>query len=187
MVECDNGRLKVPKTGKFDSRDRTAVIRLIQGTFRVKLKKVNGAHIWLRDESGKRWCVIGGIGDFHGIPKRIMECEREESADGQLVIAKKLVDRVDVYVGSLQSLIDAKHRLSRRKRDGAYLFNVNVKPGSIRIAEVPSVVLARICTLPHTDSDRDRIKRDEEFAKLMGSMSPDEIAEALAELMRTKG
>ena len=166
---------------KFDNTDRAAVIRLIEQAFDVKLKKADRLQKWLRDETGRHWCVIGGIGDFHGIPKQIMECEREGAADDQLVLAKKLVDRLDVYAGSLRPLIDARNCLHRRERDCAYLFNINVKSGHIRVNKAPNVVLKKIFSLPHTHSDRDSIKRVEDFTKLVGSMSRDELLEVLEE------
>lgn len=171
---------------KFDKWDRRSVIRLIQETFGVTLDKVGRGDTWWRDKSGTEWCIIGGIGNFHGIPERIIECEREASVDDRLVIAEKLVDSLNVYVGSLQSLIDARHDLPRRHRDNAYLFNVVAKKSSMGVVEAPSVVLRKIGAAAHTASNRDSIRKAGEFERLVGSMSPDELAEALEELRRNK-
>ena len=167
---------------KFDKWDRKRVIGLIQETSGITLSAVGSRDIWFRDESGSEWWILGGKDDFHGIPREMMERESGGEPTGQLVFAQKLADSLNVYLGSVQPLVAAKHKLSRRKKDNAYLFNVVVRNDSMRIVEEPSVVLKKIGTIPHTDSDRESVKKFEDVMKQFGSMTPDEQTKFMEEL-----
>ena len=157
---------------KFDKWDRKSIVALIQETFGVTLSAVGRRDIWLRDESGAEWWILGGKGYWHAIPREMMDSERVGEPTGQFVIARKLTDSLDVYVGSLQPLIAEKHSLRTRKT--AYQFNVDAKRDSMRVVEAPSVVLKKIGTIPHTDSDRESAKNAAKVANLLKSLSPDE-------------
>ena len=164
---------------KFDKWDRKSVVGLIQETFGVTLSAEGSRDIWFRDESGAEWWILGGKDDFHGIPEEMMERERGREPTGQFVFAQKLVDSLNVYVGSLLPLIDAKHSLSCRNKDNTYLFNIDVRKDSMRIVEVPHIVLKKIGTIPHTNSDRESIKEVEAARKTFESLSPKEQAELI--------
>lgn len=171
---------------KFDKWDRKRVVDLIQETFGVTLSAVGSRDIWLRDESGAEWWILGGKDDFHGIPEEVMERESGEEITGKLVFTQKLVDSLDVYVGSLQPLIDAKHSLSRRSRDNAYLFEMDIRRDGARVVQAPSVVLKKIGTIRHTDSDRESARESaqsvKKATKMFESLSSNEQAELLKEL-----
>lgn len=164
---------------KFDKWDRKRVVALIQETYSVKLSAEGRRDTWFRDEFGAEWWILGGKDDFHGIPEQMMEREGGEEITGKLVFTQKLVDSLNVYVGSLQPLIDAKHSLYRRSKDDAYLFEIVTERSGARIVQAPSVVLKKIGTIPHTDSDRASIKNVDAVAKRLKALSPDERAELL--------
>ena len=175
------------KIDKFDKWDRKRVVGLIQKTFCITLSAVGSRDIWFRDESSAEWWIIGGKGDFHGIPEEMMDRDRGRESSGRLVFAQKLADGLNVYVGSVQPLVTAKHKLSRRKRDNAYLFNVVVRNDRMRIVEEPSIVLKKIDTISHTNRDRESVKNVEKTVKLFESLPPDQRAEFLEKLRRSKG
>ena len=167
---------------KFDKWDRKRVVGLIQEKFDVTLSAVESRDIWFRDESGAEWWILGGKGDFHGISEEMMARERGGEFTGRLVFARKLIGSLNVYIGPLLPLIDAKHSLSRRKEDNAYLFNVVARKDSLRIVEAPSVVLKKIDTIQHSDSDRESARNVERAAKMFASLSQDQRDELLKKL-----
>ena len=65
------------KKVKFDEVDRDCVIDALQKRYGVQLDRVPPYRKWLRDESGKNWWVLGGVDDWHGIPKEMMEGEKK--------------------------------------------------------------------------------------------------------------
>lgn len=123
---------------KFGKWDRKRVIHLIQDTYQVTLKVIGSREIWYRDESGTEWWVIGGIGEWYGIPSEMMEYERVGTFAGNLVFAQKLSDSLNVFVGSLQTLVEARNSLSRTQ-ENSYHFNVRVKVDCARIVEARGV------------------------------------------------
>ena len=147
---------------KFDKWDRKPVVDLIQETFGVTLSAVGGRDIWFNDESGAEWWILGGKDFWHAIPRQMMDCKSVGEPTGQFVFALKLADSLNVYVGPLQPLITEKHSL--RPTDDAYRFNVDVRRDSMRIVEAPSVVLKKIGTIAHTNSDRESIRKVDETA-----------------------
>ena len=167
---------------KFDKWDRKRVVDLIQETFGVTLSAVGSRDIWLRDESGAEWWILGGKDDFHGIPEEMMERESGEEITGKLVFTQKLVDSLNVYVGSLQPLIEAKHSLFRRSRDNAYLFEMDVRRDGVRIVQTPSVVLKKIGTILHTDSDRESAQNVKKATKMFESLSSKRASRASEEI-----
>jgi hypothetical protein len=74
---------------KFDEYDRREVISKLENCLQVKLSPIGRRHKYLRDTNGRRYCILGGCGDWHGIPEEIVKEEENLGGDSVLVIAIK--------------------------------------------------------------------------------------------------
>ena len=176
------------KPEKFDNLDRTRVISEIQGYFGVKLQRVGRRPKWLRDESGRNWWVLGGIGTWHDIPEEMMEDERRTQVEGVLVIAYKKLTSIDVFKGPLGPLVSASNELPGATQPRSkYNLNVKVSGTCMRCIEVPNVVLARFATNPYSAEDKTRDRRLAEFCKTISSMSLEDTVVLMDELNRISG
>lgn len=101
---------------------------------------------WLRDESGRNWCVLGGVGEFHGIPREIVDDEEADKSNGVLVIAHKKPHAIDVFSGKLKDIVENIENLKLTK-DNHYKFNIKIKDERISVNEIQSMELNRILTI----------------------------------------
>lgn len=139
-------------TPKFDLHDRKRVISAIENYLQVKLHKAGSREKLLKDETGKSYWVLGGTGDWHGIPKEMFAEEEKLSSEGVLVIAKRKLNSIDIFVGSLPILIRNKSSLCRTDKD--YQFNVKTFSEGISLKEAPDVRLKKISTIDYTKDDK---------------------------------
>lgn len=167
--------------GKFDELDRKRVIDAVQEHYDVKLEKVGNARKWLRDELCRNWVILGGKDDWHGIPNEIMEHEKETRTEGMLVVAEKKLTHIEVFAGPLSQLVSSKDELSQTKTE-ACQFTVKVKGDLMQCVQAPAVVLKRIVSISHSDEDRERERRMNEFGKMVADLSPEEFSEFLDKL-----
>ena len=77
-------------TTKFGDDERRAVIERIENQKHITLKAVGQKRIFLRGSDGLYYCIIGGRGDWHAIPKEVIAQERHSSGSVCLVIARWL-------------------------------------------------------------------------------------------------
>jgi hypothetical protein len=56
------------------------------------------------------YCIVGGRGDWHGIPEKVMAQENTTGASVYLAIARWLKNRIEIYGGLLKPLFDSKSR-----------------------------------------------------------------------------
>ena len=171
---------------KFDDLDRKRVIDAIEEHYGVKLDKVARRRKWLRDESGRTWWVLGGVGDWHGIPKDMWELERSAQTEGMLVIAEKKRTALEVFVGPVRQLVGSIDKL-RPDKNGARHFTVRVRGDHIRCDQVPGVVLERLLSIPHSDEDRERERRTREATKTIADLTPEQVEELLENLEQLRG
>ena len=173
------------KPEKFDNLDRDLVIKEIQERCGVKLKKMRDRTKWLRDESGRNWWVLGGLGTWHGIPEEMMADERRTQVEGVLVIAYKKLTSIDVFKGPLGPLVSASNGLPGATQPGSqYYFNVEPSRTRMRCIEVPKVVLDRLDTIPYSAEDKARVRRLAGFRKTVFSMSLEDTVALMDELNR---
>ena len=75
---------------KFNDDEREPVIERIETVKNIKLKPVGRKKIFLKGSDGLYYCVVGGRGDWHAIPKEVMDQEKKDRGSVHLVIARWL-------------------------------------------------------------------------------------------------
>lgn len=130
-------------TQKFDSTDRRHVIAQLEKKLGVKLKRIGSRQKYLRDTEGKRYCIFGGYGNWHGIPREIVEREEREGQESVMVVAKKYDQHIGIFLGPLQPLAHNKHSLAYTKQD-QFEFNTEISGSRMKIREVPSLILLKL-------------------------------------------
>lgn len=139
-------------TTKFDNHDRQRVVSEIENHYQVKLHKVGSREKSLQDQTGKSYWILGGTGDWHGIPKEMFTLEEKQSVEGVLVIAKRKLHSIDIFVGSLSPLIKLKESLCQTEKD--YQFNVRTSGDAMNIKEAHDVRLKKISTIDYSAEEK---------------------------------
>lgn len=104
------------KTMKFDQADRRAVIRALESHLGVQLSPVGRRRKWLRDNDGRSYWVLGGYGEWHGIPEEMIDEEVKNPTTGMLVIAKRRREALQVFVGPIDPILRNRNRFYRASR-----------------------------------------------------------------------
>lgn len=174
------------KRGKFDGLDRDRVVDAIQEHEGVKLQKMGRTFKWSRDASGRNWWILGGKETWHGIPETMMNDEKCAQVEGVLVIAYKKRTRIDVFKGPLGPLVSASKMLSRAGQPPReFHFDVKVSGTRMQCIQIPNVVLDRLVTIPHSEEDRERGRKLDEFQKSISAMSREDLTALMDKLNRT--
>ncbi len=163
---------------KFDEQDRKKVISEVEKHFNVHLSRVGSRRKYLEDSNHKSYWVIGGYDDWHGIPPDMLKEEEKRNSNGVLVIAKRHTSRVDIYSGSLQTLIINKIKLSHTKKDD-YQFNINIRGNHLFIKEIPGFSLSKLGEAPYTGESKKADKEIEKVKNLFNKLSPEEQKEII--------
>jgi len=104
--------------------------------------------------------VLGGKDDWHGIPKEMMKDEEEGQIEGVFVLAVRKRTSVEVYVGSPSQLVSSRAELSLVADQ--YHFDFAARGNFVRCVQVPNVMLERIITFPHSNEDREQLRKRKE-------------------------
>ena len=164
--------------GKFDNLDRNRVICSVQEHYDLNLKRVGSRPKWLRDESGRTWWVLGGKGEYHGIPEDLMEDERQARVEGMLVVAQRKVGSIDAFSGPLGPLVSTRDKLYRASRTtGDYQFVATVKDDRLVLSGRRREILLqlkRFATIPYSAEEKERDRKVVEVGKLLATLSPEE-------------
>jgi hypothetical protein len=162
---------------KFDELDRERTIELVEQHHGVRLAKVGSRQKFLVDESGIPYLVLGGYGDWHGIPKDILDACRRP--DGKLIVAKRLPSRILVYCCPLGTLLANEHKLSITAAADRQ-FNIGWSAGIPHIKEVREMRLELIGEVSFTDEAKEKERRSDKVQRLLAALSPDQREVVLA-------
>ena len=66
---------------KFDERERKKVVRELETALGITLSLVGRRRIYRADEAGRRYLILGGYGEWHGVPSEIVEAEERLGND----------------------------------------------------------------------------------------------------------
>lgn len=144
---------------KFDETDRQAVIDMLSRHFGVRLQPVGRRRKWLRDDAGRKFWVLGGYEDWHGIPEEMMDAEVISPSRGYIVIAIRHCSTIEVFIGPLTSLVAARAHLSRASQTtGDYQFKVEKKVEKhgtrLLIKQVPNAALSELTTFSFNETEK---------------------------------
>lgn len=130
---------------KFGNADRKLVIAELEKIYNTKLKPIQilNSQKYLRADDGRRYCIVGGIGDWHGIHEAIFQIESFEPSKSALVIASKLKSKIDIYLGPLDVLVLHSDQLTHTKAS-LFEFNLSRRDNKMVIREVPNLILEKI-------------------------------------------
>lgn len=138
----DGGRLMAYI--KFGDHERHGVILRLEAWKRIKLTPVRNYKKFLKGSDGSYYCIVGGSGDWHGIPKEVMEHGKKDSSNFYLVIARLLKTKIQIYVGSLKPLVDWRASLTRTK-EGDFQFDLKTPTDeTLSIKQVPGAKFSKV-------------------------------------------
>jgi hypothetical protein len=89
---------------KFSDDERKPVIERLEKLKNIKLKPVGKSKVFHKGNDELYYCIVGGRGDWHEIPKEVMEQEKKDQASVYLVIARWLRTKIEIYGGLLKPL-----------------------------------------------------------------------------------
>ncbi len=165
---------------KFDETDRHAVISKLSSQLGVVLTRVGRRRKWLRDGSGRNYWILGGYGEWHGVPEEMMEAEARYPTDGYLVIAVRHRLAIEIYIGALAPVVAARDSLYRaRETTGDYQFTLKKRGTHLNIDQVPSAVLTELTSFSFNGNDREATARVQEAAELISRMNEDQKRELI--------
>jgi hypothetical protein len=171
------------KAIKFDEADREAVIRAIEDRLGVRLSPVGRRRKWLRDGDGRSYWVLGGYGEWHGIPEEMIDAEAKNPTTGMLVIANRKREALQVFVGPVDPVVRNRHRLYRaRKTTGDYQFTLTQKGARLHINQVPGFALTELSTFGYTADEKAKDQGIHAAKGLLRKLTKEQIAEFLRDL-----
>ncbi len=169
------------KTPKFDNLDRARVIQEIERLFDVKLSQFGFRPKEQVDANGKLFWVLGGYGDWHGLPADMLERARSSATVGRIVIAKRLKAKMRIYIGSIGPFVAEVDKLIKTKK-GDYHFDQEIRHGNLRVKQLPNAKFELLSEVDISDSDKVQDKRKSDLVRQYKSMSPEEKAEFMEAL-----
>lgn len=152
---------------KFGDDEREPVIERIETLKNIKLKPVGTKKIFLKGSDGLYYCVIGGRGDWHAIPKEVMDQEKKERGSVYLVIARWLRTRIEIYEGLLKPLFDSRGSLSSTKQGGVQFDLKMPTDGILSIVQVSGAKFSKIDEFPTSNISRWKTLSEEKQRELL--------------------
>ncbi len=129
---------------KFSGDEREQVIERLETLKNIKLKPVGRYKKFLKGSDGLYYCIVGGSGDWHAIPKEVMEQEKKDQASVYLVIARWLKTKIEIYGGLLKPLFELRGSLSRNEK-GDFQFHLKIPTdGILSINQVSGIKFAKL-------------------------------------------
>ena len=129
---------------KFSDDERKQVIERLKTLKNIKLNPVGRYKKFLKGSDGLYYCIVGGSGDWHAIPKEVMEQEKKDQASVYLVIARWLKTRIEIYGGLLKPLFELRASLSRNEK-GDFQFHLKMPTdGILSIKQVSGVKFEKL-------------------------------------------
>ena len=163
------------KKMKFDETDRRRVIAELEREREITLKRVGKRRKHLKDENGREYWVLGGVEDWHGIPSDMMESGLSDPTNVDLVIARRLNTKIEIYAGPAELLITAREYLIHTQK-GDFQFNVQSHGDYLSINENFRVRLKKFCEVNYSDDEKEtdveRHQVTSELNRIWENLSP---------------
>ena len=127
---------------KFNNHDLNIVILELEARHGTTLEQVGRRPKWRCDNLGRNWCVLGGTGLWHGIPKAIIDAEQRTQHSGFLIIVKKGI-RLNVFEGHLSKIVEHADDLVETQQDH-YHFNCRIEEDRMFVEGLQRVPVATL-------------------------------------------
>lgn len=131
---------KFSKQSKFSNEDRKLIIDEIERQEEALLRRVRRFRKLLCTPSDDFYCIIGGVGNWHGISESIIECVEAEASQGYLVVVIKQENRYEIYLGNFQPIIDNKSELLHAE-NGNCQFHIDRHEQKVCLREIADYCL----------------------------------------------
>lgn len=129
---------------KFSADERGPVIKRLETLRNIKLSAVGRSKKFLKGTDGLHYCIVGGTGDWHAIPKEVMDQENKNQSTVYLVIARWLKTKIEIYGGLLKPLFELRGSLPRNEK-GDFQFNLKMPTnGVLSLKEAPGVLFNKL-------------------------------------------
>lgn len=169
------------KTVKFDNFDRAKVKEEIERIHGVKLQKKSNRDIELVSASGKLFWIIGGTGEWHGIPPEMINTKESDATDGFFVIASKGKTKIRIFEGPLLPFIQNKHLLTVNQKE-IYQFDVKITGNRLSVKHVPTIIFSLISEIEYSDSEKAQDRVYKKVAIELDKLSASDLQKLLASL-----
>jgi len=168
---------------KFDETDRRAVVDALSRHLGARLKAVGRRRKWLHDDSNRNYWVLGGSGEWHGIPEEMMDAEIAAPSDGSIVIATRHQSAIKIFIGPLAPFVEARGTLYRASHTtGDYQFTCKERGAHLVIEQAPDVRLSEIATIPFDKLEKESVARSRDIERLLNGLSETERSALLKKL-----
>ena len=149
----------------------------------VKLSKVGRRPKWLKDEGGRNFWVLGGYGEWHGIPAEMMDAEIGATTEGMLIVAVRKKAALEVFAGSVGDLCKGREKRYRaRKTTRDYQFTCKVRGNHLIAEQLPGFSLENIGASPYEADEKKTDIAVDNVEKLLDKMSDEERERLLRSL-----
>lgn len=170
---------------KFDKTDRGAVIRTVEKALGISLKRQGRRQKWLKDQNGKNFWVLGGYGEWHGIPEEMMDAEITEQTNGFIVVAIRQKTDMQIFMGPIQPVLEGRSKLYRAaETTGDYQFTFKKIGSSIAIKQLLSISLKKLSAISFSDEEKEKEKLLAIAEEYLDGMSAEEKEKLLDELKK---
>ena len=151
---------------KFNDQDRKFVIDELEKVQNVKLQQIDPPKKLFRDSNGMVYLISGGTGDWHGINPKIMESLANHKQEGTFVVAKKFTTKIEIFAGSLLTLLQNKNKLSITRK-GDFHFHCIINKDDLSLQEIPQLRCKKVTEVlfPNQQKDLSRLKEVSEIIK----------------------
>ncbi len=96
-------------TERFNEKDRQYAVRIVENKLQVRLRSIGRWRKYFCDQRGKRYIILGGHGDWHGISKKIFLEEENGKVHNpsvtSLYVAKMYSDKMVIFSGLFESFV----------------------------------------------------------------------------------
>ena len=168
---------------KFDETDRRAAIGALSRHLGVRLRPVGRRRKWLRDDSDRSYWILGGYGEWHGVPEEMMDAEVTRSSGGSIVIALRHQSAIKLFIAALAPLVEAREKLYRASHTtGDYQFTCKERGGHLVIEQAPEVRLSELATISFDEARKASVAHVKHVERLLANMSEKERSELLKKL-----
>lgn len=171
------------KTPKFDNLDRRKVIQAIEKVLDVKLSQVGSRPKEQVDAHGRLYWVLGGYGDWHGIPPEMMERAKSSLDTGSIVIAKRLKEKMRIYIGPIRPFAKGVDMLTKTSK-GEFHFDQEIKRGELTIKQLRKAKFELLTEITFTDDEKENERKKSDLIRQIDKLRPEERAALLESLNR---